>query len=236
MLRKYCDFDEGYYAYYSDLEIESEEGSCSPLYIGNDMSNTRQGKLFIISGPSGVGKTTLVDKLLIMIGNRYNIHRVITYTTKLPRPGESNGIDYHFISKSDFESKLASNFFIEYSNVYGHYYGSPRGIINELSQGKSFVLIVDQLGAYNIKKQYVKSILIWIRPPSLDELASRLQNRATETEDDVQKRLMIARNEIETEAKQQLFDYFIENNILIEALDSLINIFKAEITSGSTDC
>jgi len=119
MLHKYrCDFDESYYAYYSDLETEGEEGSFAPLYIGSNMSgNNRQGKLFIISGPSGAGKTTLANELLTRLGSHYNMHRVITYTTKFPRKGELNGVDYHFISEVEFEAKLAVGFFIEYSKV-----------------------------------------------------------------------------------------------------------------------
>lgn len=237
MLRKYCDFDENYYAYYSDLEAEAEDGSFAPLYIGNSMSgNHRQGKLFIVSGPSGVGKTTLVNALLANFGKNYNLHRVITYTTKLSRKGEVDGVDYHFISQVDFESKLAAGFFIEYSQVYGHYYGSPRTIIKELDFGKSFILIVDQLGARKIKEQFPRAVLIWITPPSLHELINRLQTRATENDADIQKRFMIARKEIETVTQRPIFDYIVENDDLTQAIASLISVLKAEIISGSTDC
>lgn len=237
MLRKYCDFDENYYAYYSDLETETEGDSFIPLYVGNSMSeNHRQGKLFIISGPSGVGKTTLANALLTNLGKRYNMHRVITYTTKLPRKGEVSGVDYHFISQTEFESKLAEGFFIEYSKVYGHYYGSPRTIIKELDLGKSFILIVDQLGAHKIKEQFSQAILIWITPPSLHELVNRLQGRATESDLDIQKRLMIARNEIETVAQRPVFDYIVENDILTQTINNLMRILKAEMTTGSIDC
>lgn len=238
MLHKYrCDFDESYYAYYSDLETEGEGAFFAPLYIGSNMSgNNRQGKLFIISGPSGVGKTTLANELLAKMGNHYNIHRVITYTTKLPRKGELDGVDYHFISEAEFEAKLIAGFFIEYSKVYGYYYGSPKTVINELALGKSFILIVDQVGAYKIKERYNNAVLIWITPPSMDELAARLQNRATENQAAMQKRLIIAQNEMETESQKQLFDYVVQNHILSQAILHLTNIFKAEILSGSTNC
>jgi len=95
---------------------------------------------------------------------------------------------------------------------------------------------VDQLGAYQIKERYAKAILIWIVPPSMDELAARLQNRATENQADMQKRLMIAQNEMKIENQKQLFDYVVQNHVLAQATLDLINIFKAEMLSGSINC
>ena len=237
MLKRYCDFDESYYAYYSDLEDENQEDNYVPIYIGGNMGcKNRNGKLFVLSGPSGVGKTTLANELFNRLGKAYNIHRVITYTTKSPRKGEQDGIDYHFISESEFESKLAAGFFIEHSQAYGYYYGSPKSIVQELSNGKSFLLIVDQVGAYQIKKQYTKSVLIWITPPSIIELASRLRNRATDANADIEKRLVIALCELEKEEKNSFFDYIVENNSLDQTIISLTEILKAEILSGSTNC
>src|SRR3990167_753346 len=172
MMNPECDFDENYYAYYSDQEIDSQNGIISSLYMGGQMNGkNRQGKLFVLSGPSGVGKTTLAAMLFARLGKSHNLSRVITYTTKSPRVGEQNGVDYHFITVPEFESKLLSGFFIEYSKSYGHYYGSPRSILLDLKQGKSLLLVVDQTGACNIKRQFVQAILIWIAPPSIHELA-----------------------------------------------------------------
>ena len=237
MLKRYCDFDEHYYAYYSDLEMEDQEDNYTPIYIGGNMGGkNRSGKLFVLSGPSGVGKTTLANELFNRLGKTYNMHRVITYTTKAPRKGERNGIDYHFVTESEFQSKLANGFFIEYSQVYGCYYGSPKSIIRELANGKSFLLIVDQAGAYQIKEQYNGAVLVWITPPSMTELVSRLKNRATDLSADIEKRLIIAASELETEQNRSGFDYIVENNVLELALTSLTEILKAEILSGSTNC
>ena len=227
-------FDDNYYAYYSDLEMAENNDFFIPLYIGSNMNDTnRQGKLFVISGPSGVGKTTLALELLNKLGARYNLNRVMTYTTRLPRPGERDGIDYHFITDQEFVVKLEQGFFIEYSKAYGFYYGSPKSIINDLKLGKSFVLVVDQAGACNIKQQFGGAILIWITPPSLDELANRLQRRRTDSLIDIEKRLAIAKQEMLLIGKSILFDYVIENNVLEHAVTILIKILKAEISSES---
>lgn len=232
-----CDFDENYYAYYSDLEIGSEEGSAIPLYIGDSMSGgSRCGKLFVLAGPSGVGKTTLATELLVRLGKTYNLARVVTYTTKSPRNGEVAGVDYHYLTTQEFEAKLSTGFFIEHSQAYGHYYGSPKSMLLELKAGKSFLLIVDQAGAQRIKAQYPAAILIWIVPPHLAELADRLKKRATETSVDIEKRLMIAAHEITNELQQRQFDYIVENDILVQTVETLAQILKAEIQSGSANC
>jgi guanylate kinase len=237
MIRLGCDFDENYYAYYSDLETEESEDLLSSIYIGDNRSNmNRAGKLFVLSGPSGVGKTTLSNALFDKLGKNYNLSRVITYTTKAPRLGEKNGIDYHFVSEQEFELKLSQGFFIEYSKVYGHYYGSPRSILSQLKSGKSFLLVVDQNGAYQIKQQYNGAVMFWITPPCAAVLANRLKNRATENNDDIIKRLQIAACELETEQEKQLFDYVVENNLLQQTIDNISQIIKAEILCGSTNC
>lgn len=229
-----CDFDENFYAYYSDLEQENIESNNFHLYIGSNMSGkNKHGKLFVISGPSGVGKTTLANSLLARLGRSHNISRVITYTTKSPRAGEQAGVDYHYLTITEFEAKLASGFFIEYSQAYGNYYGSPKSLINDLKDGRSFILVVDQVGAYHIKQQYPGAVLIWITPPSLAELTTRLARRSTESSVDMYRRLELAQQEIANEEKNRLFDYVIENNILHETIVKLESVLKSEISSES---
>lgn len=229
-------FDENYYAYYYDETFSDQSNLLASIYMGNQMHTTNnKGKLFVISGPSGVGKTTLASVMFAKLGRTHNLSRVITYTTKSPRVGEQNGVDYHFISVLEFESKLASGFFIEYSKAYGHYYGSPKSIITELGFGKSFLLVVDKLGAQSIKRQYQPAVLIWLTPPSIAELAKRLGNRATDSVVEIEKRLLIARDELATSAEKTQFDYIIENNELAKSISNLLLILKAEISSGSID-
>lgn len=234
MIRRLDSFDENYYAYYSDQEIDGQMGLISSLYIGGQMSGQNlPGKLFVLSGPSGVGKTTLASMLFAKLSKSHNLSRVITYTTKQPRVGEQNGIDYHFITIPEFEAKLLAGFFIEHSKAYGNYYGSPKSILLDLKQGKSFLLVVDQAGAYDIKQQYAQAILIWLTPPSTEELAWRLSIRATDSGEEIVKRLAIATNELANEHIKQQFDYIVENRVLIQAANQLSVIIKAEISSGS---
>ncbi len=229
-------FDENYYAYYYDETFSDQSNLLASIYMGNQMHTTNnKGKLFVISGPSGVGKTTLASVMFAKLGRTHNLSRVITYTTKPPRVGEQNGVDYHFISVPEFESKLAAGFFIESSKAYGHYYGSPRSIIAELAFGKSFLLVVDKLGAQNIKRNYQPAILIWITPPSLAELAKRLDCRATDSSIEIEKRLLIAQQELAGVTEKSQFDYIVENNQLAKSISVLLLILKAEISSGSID-
>jgi len=225
-----CDFDESYYAYYPDQEIYEPGGLISSLYIGGQMDGyNRHGKLFVLSGPSGVGKTTLAGILFTRLAKSHNLFRVITYTTKAPRVGEQNGVDYYFITVLEFKAKLLSGFFIEYSCVYGNYYGSPRSILLELTKGRSFLLVVDQVGACAIKQQYSQAVLIWLTPPSTSELAARLINRATDSNEEVTKRLAIAVNELKSKQVNQQFDYVVQNHVLMQAANQLSIILKAEI-------
>ena len=110
----------------------------------------RRGKLFVVSAPSGAGKTTIVNFIVERYGHYFNLSRVVTYTTKKPHKSEKNGLDYYFVSKEEFEQKAKEDFFIEYSTAYGHYYGSPFHIVHDLDIGKSYILVIDQNGAKNV--------------------------------------------------------------------------------------
>lgn len=185
------------------------------------------GKLFVISAPSGAGKTTLVRHTLERFQESHVISRVVTYTTKAPREGEAvQGVDYYYISQADFEKKISENFFIEWSCAYGHYYGSPRSIVTHMSEGRSCVLIVDRAGASRIKEQVPEAILIWIYTSSLEVLKQRLIKRGGETPEQVARRLELAMSEIEQESIRPSYNFHVLNEEFCESLEKMYEIFK----------
>jgi len=186
----------------------------------------KQGTLFIVSGPSGVGKTTVVTEFLQQYSKDYEISRVVTYTTKTARSIEVNGVDYHFITQSEFESKVQEDFFLEWSGEYGACYGSPAHVINEIAIGKSYILIIDRVGAAQIIKKYPHAVLIWIQISSMDELSSRLKSRKTETFEQIQSRLFLAKKEIEQESDFPMYHHYIANDDLKVAIEGLFSIIS----------
>lgn len=188
-----------------------------------------KGKLFIISAPSGAGKTTLVHRVLADLENEVTLQRVITYTTKAPRPEEKEGQDYHFVSKEQFDQLLGQGFFMEYSKAYTDYYGSPSCVIEGLSQGTSYILIVDRVGAQEIIKKVPDAILIWIETPSLEILRQRLADRRTDSPERIERRLFRAQQEITLEKTTPLYTYHMVNDLLNEAVSELKAILCQEI-------
>ena len=187
------------------------------------------GKLFVVSACSGAGKTTLVTQAIDELSNSCPIGRVITYTTKTPRATEQNGVDYYFLSVEEFEIRIKNGFFLEWSNHYGHYYGSPHSIITEIAQGTSLVIIADLSGAQAIKNVVNDAVLIWIYTDSLDQLKQRLLLRKTENNEEIKKRLLIAQQELEEQKTLSVFNYSILNNEHQKALSELINIIVKNI-------
>jgi len=187
------------------------------------------GKLFIISAPSGAGKTSLVHALIPQLKALCPIKRLITYTSKTPRPGEKQGIDYHFISSEEFEEKAKKGFFLEWSTVYGTYYGSPSAVLKELKCGKSFLLIVDRVGAAQIVKKYTRSILIWVEVPTIEDLKNRLEQRGTDTPEQIKRRLAIAKAELEQESRENLYKYHVCNDIFEDSVRNLRKIVLKEL-------
>lgn len=182
------------------------------------------GKLFIISASSGAGKTTLVNAVLQRIQSIHDVSRVLTYTTRAPRQGEVDGIDYHFVTVQEFEAWIAQGFFLEWSNTYGAYYGSPLSIIEELPQGKSYIAILDRAGAERVMKVHPDSVLIWIYADIIS-LRDRLVGRKTETNEQIEYRIQLAKKEIEEEIFKKFFTFHVHNddfNRAIQELETLI--------------
>lgn len=194
------------------------------------------GKLFVVSAPSGAGKTTLIKHAVEHLSGSYKVDRVVTYTTKEPRPGEAlQGVDYHFVSQGAFEEMINAGFFIEWSTVYGAYYGSPATVLQGMLEGHSYILIIDRAGAERVKKVVPHAILIWIYTSNIEVLRQRLLKRAGESGDLVAKRLALAVSEIEREAMYPLYDFHLLNEDFFESLAKLCEIFKKFLASPSNE-
>ena len=185
--------------------------------------------LFIISAPSGTGKTSLVAALLERMTPLMNIERVITYTTKTPRPTEVEGVDYYFVSENAFKDKIAQSFFIEWSTVYDAYYGSPRSILEKMSNGISSILIIDRPGAKRVLDQVPEAISIWIEPPSIEALEARLKFRNADSEQVVKRRIEIAHREMLEQKADPFYRYTCINDVFENALIELEGIFKKHV-------
>ena len=181
------------------------------------------GRLFVVSGPSGVGKDALLSRVL---GTVPGLTRSISATTRLPRPHEVNSADYHFITRAEFERAIAQNLFFEYAEYAGNLYGTLRDKVEEQrARGFDVVLKIEVQGARNVRKLAPDAILIFVQPPSMEELERRLRTRDTDSEERIQQRLATARIEMES---VPLYDYLVTNDILEIAADALRAIVIAE--------
>jgi len=181
------------------------------------------GCLFIISAPSGAGKTSLVRALL---QSGLNLNLSISHTTRPPRSEEINGRDYNFVSEETFRQMLVNGEFLESAEVYGNLYGTSQKWIDEaMASGQDILLEIDCQGAKQVHQIFPQSIGIFILPPSADTLATRLKTRAQDNSEVIQKRLTAAREEVSHIVE---FDYVIINNRLEEALNDLTCIVRAE--------
>lgn len=188
------------------------------------------GKLFVVSSPSGGGKTSLVAAVLQEI--TMPLERVITYTSRLPRPGEVQGKDYFFLTSGEFEQKIAQDFFMEWSVAYQTFYGTPISIIDEVKNGKNYIVVVDIVGVESIKSVYNQALALWIMPPSVEELRKRLELRGHNSKEDMEHRLQLAQKEMIKEQGTTLFDYKIINNEFEVAKKQLKDILEISIKSS----
>ena len=180
------------------------------------------GNLFIVCAPSGAGKTTLVDALL---ARESNIRLSMSYTTRAPRDGEKDGIDYHFVDRARFESMIAAGDFLEHARVHGNYYGTSRSWIEREIAGDHDVLLeIDWQGAAQVRKLFPHLVGMFILPPSIEELRRRLQGRGKDSEETIQRRLAGAREEISHVLE---FEYIIVNDRFEQALEEILSVVRA---------
>jgi guanylate kinase len=193
------------------------------------MSNTHQsGILFLICAPSGAGKTTLVQKALHDLQD-LPIYKVCTYTTKPMGKGEVEGKDYHFLTVLEFERLIQEGFFLEWSQGYEHYYGSPASIKEGLARGESYLLIVDRAGVRSITQRVPESLSIWVDVSSIDLLKKRLFARDRENNAIILKRLEIAEKEMQEEAQNPLCIYHIINDDIEIAVQDLATFVRQKL-------
>lgn len=182
-----------------------------------------KGNIFIISAPSGAGKTTLCDKLTDVLKD---IRHSVSYTTRSPRKGEVQGRDYIFIDEAGFKAMAKAGEFVEWASVHGNFYGTSRLRLEEvMDQGLDVILDIDTQGAGQLRKTYAGGIYIFIMPPSLEVLRSRLDNRRNNPPEEIALRMKRALKEIKEYKK---YDYVIINDVFDEALTELKSIVVAE--------
>lgn len=182
----------------------------------------RKGALLIISAPSGAGKTTICRKLL---ARRKDLHYSVSCTTRAPRPGEKNGKAYTFLTREEFKRKISHNEFLEWAMVHDEYYGTPRRYVEDvIKKGDNVIMAIDVQGAMSIRRKHPSAILVFVLPPSLDALKSRLAARR-DAQDSVAKRLANSRGEL---AAAKDYDYVVVNDDLEKAVDQIDAILTAE--------
>ena len=181
-----------------------------------------QGVLYIVSAPSGAGKTSLVKALL---KTDPAIRLSVSYTTRAPRPGETDGRDYHFVSRERFEAMLAEGEFLEHAKVYGNFYGTSKGVIaRDLDAGRDILLEIDWQGAAQVKAHFPQSASIFILPPSFNALRTRLNGRGQDSAEVIERRLAAAAHDV---AHAGAFDYIIVNDDFDHALQDLVAITRS---------
>lgn len=183
----------------------------------------RHGILYIVSAPSGAGKTTLCKQIVASV---QGIWHSVSFTTRRPRPGEEHGRDYFFVDERVFQDMVERSEFLEYACVYSHWYGTPRKpLMDKMEEGIDVLLEIDVQGALQIKKHFEDAVYIFIVPPSMDVLRTRLQNRRSDSQEEIARRLMKVKEEVRC---FQEYDYIVRNDDLHQSLQELQTIFRAE--------
>lgn len=187
------------------------------------MKKKKRGELIVLSGPSGVGKSTVISELL---SSRRDIHFSVSFTTRQPRVGEEHGVNYNFVAREEFERMIRDNEFLEYAQYVDNYYGTSLKIIEEkLQAGVDVLLDIEVQGAAKVREKCPEAVCIFIIPPSLEELSRRLRKRNTDSEDVIAQRLAKAREECRECTK---YDYLVVNDNVMSAAQEILSILEAE--------
>lgn len=187
------------------------------------MKKKKRGELIVLSGPSGVGKSTVIAELL---SNRRDIHFSVSFTTRQPRVGEEHGVNYYFVSREEFERMIEADELLEYAQYVENYYGTSLKVIEEkLQAGVDVLLDIEVQGAAKVREKCPEAVCIFIIPPSLEELSRRLRKRNTDSEDVIAQRLAKAREECRECMK---YDYLVVNDNVMSAAQQILAILEAE--------
>ena len=183
----------------------------------------RKGLLVLVSGPSGTGKGTVCN---LLREKHPELAYSISATTRQPRPGEVDGVHYYFYDKAKFEAMIEAGELLEWANVYGNYYGTPKqAVLDRLEAGEDILLEIDTQGALNVMEAMPEGLYVFLLPPSLEELEKRLRGRGTETEESIARRLGAAKEEIGRAVK---YRYVVVNDTVEKAEETIANIIAAE--------
>lgn len=181
------------------------------------------GKVIVISGPSGVGKGTVVQELL---SNNDDCTLSVSATTRAPREGEVHGVNYFFITKEEFQSRIKNNAMLEYAQYCDNYYGTPRDYVQQsIENGKNIILEIEVQGALNVKSTMPEAVTVFVMPPSMIELEKRLRGRGTEEEEVIQQRLKTAVEEMRQSPK---YDYIVINHTVNQCVNDIKTIINSE--------
>lgn len=187
------------------------------------MQNINRGTFIVFSGPSGVGKGTILNKI---IGRRKNLKVSVSYTTRKPRIGEIDGINYHFVSEDEFLKIVKDGDMLEYAKYCGNYYGTPRkSVEEEIENGNNVILEIEVQGGEQILKKYPESVGIFVIPPSLNELRNRLTLRALDNEEVISKRIDEAKREIEF---SKFYNYIVINEDVEKCASNILKIVDSQ--------
>jgi len=183
----------------------------------------KKGLIFVVSAPSGGGKTTICRKVLKKVKG---LTPSVSATTRRARPGEKHKKDYHYLPENAFKKAIKDRKFLEWEKNFGYLYGTPKkNILDKIKKGEDVILSIDVKGAMNIKKKFPESILIFIKPPSFKELLRRLKSRNTDDDTEIKKRIKIAKRELRFSPK---YDYVVVNKKLESAIARVASIIKKE--------
>jgi guanylate kinase len=186
-------------------------------------SQPPRGRLFVVSAPSGAGKTTVVERL---VQTTAGLRMSCSYTSRPARPGEANGADYHFVSRARFEAMIAGDQFLEWAEIFGNLYGtSTVDTERALQEGGDLVLVIDVQGARQVRRHRMPVVSVFVLPPSFDALQQRLRGRCKDSEDQIRRRLDVARGEVDAVGE---YDYVVVNDEIDACVDRLRAIVIAE--------